>query len=130
MTSQIRCVYREEPSFPATDQHPDAVRYVVTVANVAYVVDAIGGEPTPEQVAAVLSPSPLVSLVRKSVIVDRLQSAGLLVAARAALDAADLYTRERWNTRDAIYSNDPTALAFLASIGANAAEILALDPGA
>jgi hypothetical protein len=64
-------------------------------------------------------------LVPKHVIVDRLQAAGKLGAARAALDAADLYTRERWNTRDAIYADDESALALLAAIGADPADILA-----
>ncbi|CDX49242.1 hypothetical protein MPL1032_10277 [Mesorhizobium plurifarium] len=56
-------------------------------------------------------------LVPKRVIVDRLQAAGLLEAAKVAIDAADLYTQERWNTRMDIFANDPTALALLASIG-------------
>ncbi len=64
-------------------------------------------------------------LVPKRKIVDRLAAAGKLDAARAALDAADLYTRERWNTRDAIYSDDKTALALLKAIGADPATILA-----
>jgi hypothetical protein len=68
---------------------------------------------------------PLRRLVRASVIVDRLQAAGLLAAARAALDAADLYTRERWNAREAIYADDPTAIALLHAIGADPAAILA-----
>jgi hypothetical protein len=50
--STIRCVYSREPNFPATDQHPDAVRYTVG----QYVVDAIGGEPTAAEVAAFLAP--------------------------------------------------------------------------
>lgn len=52
---------------------------------------------------------PVRRLVPKSVVVDRLQQAGLLAAARSALDAADLYTRERWNTRVVIYADDPKA---------------------
>lgn len=49
----IRVIYTSEPRFPASDQHPDAVRYRVS----GYWVDAIGGEPTPEDVAAVLAAS-------------------------------------------------------------------------
>ena len=63
--------------------------------------------------------------VAKSVIVDRLYAAGKLDAARATLDAADTYTRERWNTRVEIYADDPTAIALLQAIGANPNEILA-----
>lgn len=46
--SDIRAVYfpvngaPRAPNFPATDQNPEAVRYVVGL----YVVDAIGGAPT------------------------------------------------------------------------------------
>lgn len=47
----IRVVYMEEPSFPATDQHPDAVRH--QVGNVW--VDAIGGEPSEEDVLALFA---------------------------------------------------------------------------
>jgi hypothetical protein len=64
-------------------------------------------------------------LVAKHVIVDRLQSAGLLDAAYAALDAQDRYTRERWNTRTHIYADDPTAVALLKAIGADPEVILA-----
>lgn len=47
--SVIRCVYTAEPNFPATDQHPDAVRYFVA----GQWVDAIGGEPTEQEITAV-----------------------------------------------------------------------------
>jgi len=63
-------------------------------------------------------------LVPKRLIVERLQAAGLLEAARAALDAADLYTRERWNTREAIYADDAQAHALLIAAGADPAAIL------
>lgn len=69
-------------------------------------------------------PTPPV-IIPKRVIVDRLYAAGKLDAARAALDAADLYTQERWNCRDSIYSDDPTAIALLTAIGADPAVILA-----
>ena len=51
-------------------------------------------------------PASIRILVPKRIIIERLHAAGRLEAARAALDAADLYTRERWNTRDAIYADD------------------------
>lgn len=56
--SQIRVVYGEEPDFPATDQHPDAVRYYVLGLDgvTMYVVDAIGGEPTAQEVYDFLHP--------------------------------------------------------------------------
>lgn len=120
----IRVVYRAAPSFPATDQHRDARRFgPVTIDGVQYWVDAIGDEPTTQEIAAVLAPPR--RLVSRGTIIERLQAAGKLDAARSALDAAPLYDRERWNSRDAIYSDDPTALALLAAIGADPAAILA-----
>ena len=79
-----------------------------------------------EWAANAAKPAPR-QLVQKSVIIDRLQAAGLLAKARSALDSADLYTRERWNTRDAIYADDATALALLTAIGADPAVILATE---
>lgn len=50
----IRAIYlTEEPTFPATDQHPDAVRYVIG----GKWVDATGGEPTEAEVDAIVSPN-------------------------------------------------------------------------
>jgi hypothetical protein len=71
------------------------------------------------------APEDIRILVPKTVIIDRLNGAGLLGAARAALDAADLYTRERWNVRDAVYADDATAAALLQAIGADPAAIMA-----
>lgn len=51
--STIRTIYSAEPSFPATDQHPDAVRYRVG----DYWVDAIDGEPTQDEIDAILNPA-------------------------------------------------------------------------
>ncbi|SDA39021.1 hypothetical protein [Mesorhizobium qingshengii] len=62
-------------------------------------------------------------LVPKRVIIDRLQAAGLLEAAKTEIDSADLYTQERWNARTDIYANDPTALQMLQSIGGDPATI-------
>ena len=88
----------------------------------------LGPRPSEQELAALAAAfvEPLARrLIAKSMIVDRLQEVQKLAAARAALDAADLYTRERWNTRDAIYSDDETAIALLTAIGADPAVILA-----
>jgi len=61
--STIRVLYEKEPDFPATDQHPDAVRYKVG----KWTVDAIGGEPTPGEVLAVLNPPPRIRTPREKV---------------------------------------------------------------
>lgn len=68
------------------------------------------------------------ALVPKYMIVDRLQAAGKLEQGRALLDASDLYTRERWNTKDAILPDDPTAMGLVAALGLDPAVILALPP--
>lgn len=64
--------------------------------------------------------------IARALLVDRLQTAGKLAAARAALDAADLYTRERWNSREAVYVDDPAVVGLLNAIGADVNAILAL----
>lgn len=69
-------------------------------------------------------PEPERRLVPKRLIIDRLHAAGLLEVARKALDAADLYTRERWNARDAVFADDPESMAFLRLIGADPDAIL------
>lgn len=77
------------------------------------------------ELIAFLNPSAPPRLVLKRVIVDRLYAAGKLEAARAALDAQPLYTRERWNSRDSVYATDPDTIALLKAIGADADAILA-----
>ena len=52
MAGQIRAVYSAQPTFPATDQHPNAVRYQVG----ARWVDAVGGEPTAQEVETAMVP--------------------------------------------------------------------------
>lgn len=65
-------------------------------------------------------------LVSKSLIIDRLNAAGKLTAAKAALDS-NLYARERWYAPDkpAIHADDPEALTLLTGIGADVDAILA-----
>lgn len=50
MAGTIRAIYDSAPSTPATNQHPDAVRYFVG----PYIVDAVGGQPTQAEIEAVL----------------------------------------------------------------------------
>jgi hypothetical protein len=52
MSGTIRTVYTEAPPFPATDQHPGAVRYHVG----GRWVDAVGGQPTTGEIDAFLHP--------------------------------------------------------------------------
>lgn len=72
-------------------------------------------------------PPPVRILVSKATIVDRLYTAGKLDAANAALNASDLYTQQRWNTRSSIYADDPTALALLKAVGADSDIIMAAE---
>lgn len=64
-------------------------------------------------------------LVPKSLIVERLNAAGKLAAAKSALDA-NLYARERWYAPDkpAVYADDPEVLSLLAAIDADHEVIL------
>lgn len=55
----IRVIYHgTPPNFPATDQHPDAVRYgPYTIAGIpGYWADCIGGAPTIAELAKMLAP--------------------------------------------------------------------------
>ncbi len=57
--SKIRCIYYDAaPAFPATDQHPDAMRYgpLALPSGGVVFVDAIGSAPTADEIAAVLNP--------------------------------------------------------------------------
>lgn len=90
------------------------------------VIHAIGPLPDGLTTADPTPPAePERRLVAKRVIIDRLHAAGLLEIARKTLDAAPLYTRERWNSRDAVFADDPETIAFLRLIGADPDTILA-----
>jgi hypothetical protein len=56
--STIRVIYHgEQPTFPASDNHPQAVRYMVDHPTRGKLfVDARGGEPTLAEIDAVLAP--------------------------------------------------------------------------
>jgi len=71
-------------------------------------------------------PHPPKRTVLKSVIVARLIAAGLVAAARAALEA-DAAAWGRWvaSDRPAVNCDDPDALALLAAIGADPDAIMA-----
>lgn len=85
------------------------------LAALGIVVEVVDDPPPPQ----------LPRLVRKSVIIDRLHDAGKLDAAYAVLQAAPLYDRQRWESREAVYYNDQTLLAVLAAIDADPDVILA-----
>jgi hypothetical protein len=77
--SRIRCIYRgAAPDFPATDQHPDARRHgpIALPDGAKVFVDAIGGAPSIEEIAAVLNPP----LPPAPTPAEKLAAAGLTVA--------------------------------------------------
>lgn len=77
--SQIRCVYRDvAPDFPATEQHPEAVRYgPMPLPNGGSVfVDALDGEPTLAEVMAIVEPP----LPPAPTPAEKLAAAGLTVS--------------------------------------------------
>lgn len=52
--TEIRAIYHNgDPGFPATDQHPNAIRYAVGTL----LIDAVGGEPTQYEIDIALNPS-------------------------------------------------------------------------
>jgi hypothetical protein len=83
--STIRCIYHNgPPNFPATDQHPDAVRYTVG----PYVVDAVG-EPTlaEVEVALGLDAASLAEAARKSSIESAIASDTTVASLKAMTNA-------------------------------------------
>ncbi len=85
--SQIRCLYHDTaPDFPATDQHPNAVRYgPVTLADGSIVfVDAIGGLPTSDEITAVLNPpAPVPSQISDRQFFQQLAISGTITQSEA-----------------------------------------------
>lgn len=114
-------VYTAEPKFPASDQHPDAVRYRMTVAGRDVWVDATGGQPTAAEVAALLNPPHRVS---KATVIARLIAVGKLDAAEAAL-AQDRSAYWRFQAAQELASDNAEARALLTAIGADPEAILA-----
>lgn len=107
---------------PATDEFTGEVRLVSANPQRQIVLDwEAKGNTIEPYVDENLQPR----IVLKRVIIDRLHALGKLEAAKAALDASSLYTRERWNARDGVYSNDPDTIALLSLIGVDVEAVLA-----
>jgi hypothetical protein len=87
---------------------------------------------TPEEEATVRAeweqnaPAPSRRRVPKQLIIARLNDAGKLDAANAALEA-DVYAKARWYTpgQDTVFADDPDTVTMLAAIGADPDTILA-----
>lgn len=96
--SQIRCVYSSAPNFPAEDQAPGAVRYVVN----GVTVDAVGGEPTAQEVTAFMAPAP--ATLAPSAAMQNLTG---LLEQKGVLTAQDVQSVQLWQATEAT----PTAIA-------------------
>lgn len=89
--STIRCIYHEgPPAWPASDQHPEAKRY--QVGDVW--VDAIGGEPSPEEIDAVLNPAAPPPTLTAQSLADLLVAKGTLRKADVEAAAAEAASPE------------------------------------
>lgn len=103
----IRVAYRDRdqpPGFPASDQHPDAVRYRVG----AYWVDAVGGEPTLAAVEAFLTPPPPPREFDADVVIAALKQAGKLAATETAATATPKdKDRFYWQRRASFVESNP-----------------------
>jgi hypothetical protein len=82
----IRSIYQQEPSFPASDQHPEAIRY--QVGNLW--VDAVGAEPTQADIDAILSPDP--ALIDQATLNAALAAEGSVVRALALVLLQEINT--------------------------------------
>lgn len=120
----IVAIYASVPNFPAIDQHPDAVRYMVA----GYTVDAIGGEPTEAEVLALLAPLPKLVTMRQARLA--LLAAGLLDDVNAALAAAPgtegAAARIEWEYSNIIDRDSPLVAAFAAALALTEAQLDAL----
>lgn len=105
-------------------ERKDGVIVGIYYGAVAGIAETFLDDMDPE-VVAFLHPQPQQQIILKTVIIDRLYTAGLLGKARAYLDTLPLYTQERWNARNGVYVTDPDMLAVLRAIGADPAIILA-----
>lgn len=70
--TRIRSIYEVEPNFPATDQHPNAERFPVSIGIFRF-ADCVGGAPTQAELEAHLG----------------LDAAGMAEKARLAADEAE-----------------------------------------
>jgi hypothetical protein len=114
--SNIRVVYAKEPNFPATDQHPAAVRYQIG----ACFVDAVGEAPTQADVDAFLAP-PLPRVVTMRQARLALLSAGMLSAVSAAIAAAPGTAgdaaRIEWEYAATVDRDSPLVAGLIATLG-------------
>jgi hypothetical protein len=122
----IRCIYQTSPpDFPATDQHPDAVRYgplTPSKGGIVY-VDAIGGQPTVAELDAILSPKNVIAF---GVFIARwtdAEYASLLQKRATAIGAGNVTLAKQWDIAASLGSVDLNTTAsqnFKAAMVSNA----------
>lgn len=118
--TEIRCIYESEPAFPATDQHPDAVRHQVA----GRWVDAIGGVPTEAEILAVLAPVPVPAAVGLWQAKAALAAAGHLAAADAAVAASgNTPLQLAWEYATEVHRASPAIAAIGAALGLTQGQI-------
>lgn len=144
----IRCIYHNAPpEFPASDQHPAAVRYgPLIVDGEVYYVDAIGGEPSADEIEAVLNPNgPVPAQISDRQFFQELAIVGAITEAEAlaavktgaippamqavidAMAAADKFNAEMLLSGATVFSRShPMTAALGAALGWNASQIDAL----
>lgn len=118
MTS-IRVVYFAEPNFPATDQHPDAVRYFVG----GKWVDAIDGEPTEADLSAFLNPPKIITVVTMRQARLALLAVGKLAAVESAIQQAGDAAKIEWEYAQELRRDHPLVSAMGSALGLSAAEL-------
>jgi hypothetical protein len=119
----IRCVYEvKEPNFPATDNHPQAVRYHFNISGVDYWVDAVGTPPTLQEVTDFVSP-PSAAAITDS---QRAYAKALLADPSGQTKLLRAVALTIYNNVPALKTAFPTVTAFrttiLATLDAGAAD--------
>jgi hypothetical protein len=114
----IKVLYSDEPNFPASDQHPDAMRYRVG----DFWIDATGGEPTQAEIDAMLNP-PAPRSVMPFQASRALLQFGMLDTVEAAVAAANRETQLAWNKATTIERNSPFVASMSATLGLSDAQL-------
>lgn len=78
-------------------------------------------------VASVTDPAPTSWTVARTTIIDRLQTAGKMAAAKTALGASSAYQQERWYATQRFLNNDSALVTLLNGISADPNTILAIE---
>ncbi len=127
--TNIRALYHgAPPNFSAVEQHPDAVRYgPITVGALTYFVDAIGGEPTVDEIATMLAP-PVPTISKAQCLLWLLQQGKTEADVETAVSAiADPATRSvadiEWKYRQPFRHDHPLFAQLAPALGIDPATL-------